>query len=107
MKINEVVEIIRENFINNWDGYNPEELEFILLENESYKLEFISSFGGEGKGDIRWEIYKLTDKISNKEIFIRFNGRYDSWNGTDWCYDPQLVIPYEKVIIDYKVIDYA
>lgn len=65
--------------------YNEDEIQYSNFENDNYKvIGEIASYGGEGKGEERWNISKVTDKRTNEVFFIKFDGFYTSWDGPDW-----------------------
>ena len=72
--------------------------------NDDYHLnvEEIEQVGGEGEGEDYHVVFKITDKVSNEEVYIKFDGSYDSYNGTEWYSKPYLVTPQEETIIVYK-----
>lgn len=83
--------------------WNSDELNefFIILNNNCIKQEFAANYGGEGKGEDYWSVYKFTDVNSGEVQYIKFDGWYQSYNGTEfdeWFF----VEPKEKLITVYE-----
>ncbi len=53
--------------------------------------------GGEGDGEERWIIFKVTDAEGNERVF-RMNGSYYSHYGTEWAGRPEEVVATEKLV---------
>ena len=64
------------------------------------KFEVEEQFGGEGQGDHCHYVYKVTK--GKKSLFIKFDGYYDSNNGSDYDGDFNIVEPYMKQVRDWK-----
>ena len=69
------------------------------LPTDTYDIQEVDSYGGEDCGTEYWTVWKITK--GDEVYFIRWDGRYDSWNGTDWDSDPVMVLPHERTIIEY------
>ena len=81
----EVIKLFQDEFAVDMRSYNEDEIQYSNFENDNYRVKGeIDSFGGEGQGEERWNISKVTDKRTNEVFFIQFDGYYNSWNGTDW-----------------------
>lgn len=70
----------------------------LYVENSDYNLSLEDSYGGEGKGDEYWYVFKIVIKKTNEVKYVKFEGFYDSWNGVSWDDFPIFVEPREKVI---------
>lgn len=66
-------------------GYNP-------------KLVYITSWGGEGKGDDIGAVLKFEDI----DLYFRIDGYYASHYGADFDDKPYIVRPKEKIITVYE-----
>lgn len=53
--------------------------------------------GGEDQGSYYHRILKIDHPVHGVG-YIRYVGHYDSWSGTDWYNDPEMVTPVEKVV---------
>lgn len=74
------------------------------IENDYYNISLEDSYGGEGKGDEYWYVFKIVIKRLNEVKYVKFDGFYDSWNGTDWSVFPIFVEPKEKVIRVWNLV---
>lgn len=87
---------------NSWDEDSVVEFRQQLREN---KIEFnhVDCFGGEGMGEDYWSVYKFECKETFDFVYVKFQGWYQSYNGsefTDWYFvEPQPIqkIEYCKV----------
>lgn len=62
--------------------------------------ELVDRYGGEEQGSDYYKVYKFTDKTTNEECYVYFQGWYASYDGAsfeEWY----LAKPVEKTIIDY------
>lgn len=50
----------------------------------NFKISQEDHYGGEGKGSDYFTIFKLTDKVTEDDFFIKFEGYYASYEGTTW-----------------------
>ena len=80
--------------------YQPDRNKLSL---SNFTIEQIEQFGGEGKGDEYWYIYKITELNSGEYCYIKYEGYYNSWNGTTWIDECYFVKPVEKTIVVYEV----
>lgn len=69
---------------------------------EDYKFENVENFGGEGQGDHAHVVFSV--KHGNKEMFVKVDGYYDSYNGISWDDSPYEVEPYEKTITAWRKV---
>ncbi len=63
----------------------------------------IDSYGGEGQGEERWFVFKVTDTEGNERIF-RKDGYYASHYGTDWDGDVTEVEQVKKMIDVWEAV---
>ena len=81
----EVIKLFQDEFEVDMNDYNSYEIQWSNFENDNYIVKSsVDSFGGEGCGEERWNVSKVTDKRTNEVFFISFSGYYNSWEGTDW-----------------------
>lgn len=69
-----------------------------LFDGISFKC--VDSYGGEGEGSTYYSIYSFTNKMSEETLYVKFDGYYASYVGSefhDWFY----VEPKEEVVINY------
>jgi hypothetical protein len=81
-----------------------EDLEWSSGENgialPSGKATFVKSFGGEGKGEEYWILFKVGEEL------FKVDGYYSSWDGVSWD-NAELykVAPVEVTVIEYQKVD--
>ena len=81
----EVIKLFKDEFNVGMNDYSKYEIQYSNYENDNYKVKSeVDSFGGEGQGEERWEVSKVTDKRTNEVFFLHFDGYYNSWEGADW-----------------------
>jgi len=82
--------------------YDIEDFFSYEIESENFKIKEKENFGGyEGAGETAWIVYEITDKKSGDTTFIRKNGYYSSWNGTEWRNGFDIVEPREVTIVEW------
>lgn len=69
-----------------------------LTEQDKNRVVHVETEGGEDCGSYYHIILKVRDDESGEEVYVRWVGHYDSWNGTDWYNDPEIVTPINKVV---------
>lgn len=65
------------------------------------KIEHQDNYGGEGEGEDYWSVYKFTDKNTKEECWVKFDGFYQSYNGSEfneWFF----VTPVERMVTFYE-----
>ena len=100
---NEAVELFAEEFNVELNYYNSSDIQYNDYENENYEIESeIAGEGGEGQGYSIWTVSRIQDKKTGEVFFIRFDGYYESWNGSDWSNnDWSIVRPQEVKVIQW------
>lgn len=96
------LEELKENF--DWrNGHAIEELLEVTYGNTKYGvfpkevISLVDHFGGEDCGSTYWTVYKVI-REGFEDTYIRFNGHYDSWNGTEWYDEFDVVTPVKKIV---------
>lgn len=99
----EVKEMFKIEFGVDMECYNKYDIQYSNYENDNYKVKSeIDSYGGEGQGEERWNISRILDKKTNEVFFIRFDGYYTSWDGTDWSENYwTIVVPKEVKVVQW------
>lgn len=99
----EVKELFQTEFEVDIDCYQNYEIQYRNFENDNYKVQSeVDSYGGEGQGEKRWNVSRILDKRTNEVFFIRFNGFYTSWDGTDWSENSwSIVVPKEVKVVQW------
>ena len=99
----QVIELFKNEFNVGLDDYSSYGIQYNNYENDNYKIESeIDGEGGEGQGDSIWIVSRILDKKTGEVFFIRFDGYYESWNGTDWSNnDWTMVKPQEVKVIQW------
>lgn len=98
----EIIDLLQENMSDAVEGPKYSDVwEDPMFANFNSSQE--DHYGGEGKGSDYWTIFKLTDKETNDEFFVKFDGYYASYHGTDWETVSQ-VEPIEKTVKDWKEV---
>lgn len=65
-------------------------------------VRVVENFGGEGQGDQRYIVFKLTDEFGD-EHFFKVDGYYASYDGSSWDgSELYQVTPREKTITVYE-----
>lgn len=98
----ESVEEAKENF--DWtNGNNIEELIQVTYSDTTYGVfpreivEFVDGYGGEDCGSTYWIVFKVV-REGFEDTYIKFDGHYDSWNGTEWYSEFEIVNPVKKIV---------
>jgi len=76
-----------------------------IIEPENLKI--VDHYGGEDMGTEYWIVYSLKLPNYTEPVLLKFDGRYDSWNGTDWYSDFDIVEQHQetRIVNVYKVIE--
>lgn len=101
-------EVINDNFFHSdmedeFSKYDSEEQTEAIAAfmREEICFEHQDNYGGEGQGEDYWSVYKFTDKNSKEECWVKFDGFYQSYNGSEfneWFF----VTPVERMVTFYK-----
>jgi len=62
------------------------------------KVELIDEYGGENCGSDYWKVYHFIEH----DVYIRIDGWYQSYHGTEFNNAPYEVKPQQKVITVYE-----
>lgn len=100
----EVQELFATEFNVGMNYYNSQQIQYSNFENENYKVESeVDEYGGEGQGEEYWLVSRVLDKRTGEVFFIRFDGYYTSWDGTDWSENYwSIVKPIEVKVVQWK-----
>lgn len=77
------------------EGYSDED-DVVNAGFAGFEIDQIESFGGEGKGEIAWYVYKIKYPDGHKEYW-RANLMYYSYDGVQWDYWD--VSNFERVVV--------
>jgi hypothetical protein len=104
LKLNEIPEEDLEYFNGDiiqevYSYYNTDG----IIQPEGYTIEEEEQFGGEGQGDNYFIVVSIKENNSGEKIYVRFNGYYDSWNGTEWD-GWDFVKPIEVTVTKWEAI---
>lgn len=93
-----------ETYFGEAWGEFREEIEWISKDQTvslpSGEATFVDSFGGEGKGEEYWIIFKVGDEL------FKVDGYYSSWDGVSWeNSEVYKVKPVEVIVIEYQKVD--
>ena len=106
----ELLQIIADCSFENYYSFNQlKELgcylseDEIYGENENYKTEVEDVRGSEGDGAEMFLTLKITDKETEEIQYIEFQGRYSSWDSSNY-YNSYLVEPYQEMVTFYRQI---
>ena len=99
----EAKELFATEFNVELGSYNSYDLQYQNYDSENYSCQKeIAGEGGEGEGDSIWTVSRILDKKTGEVFFIRFDGYYESWNGSDWSNnDWSIVKPQEVKVIQW------
>jgi hypothetical protein len=61
-------------------------------------MELANHYGGEGQGDSYWNVIYFKDH----DVYIKQDGYYQSYSGTEFYEEPYEVRPQEKTITVYQ-----
>lgn len=57
----------------------------------------VDQYGGEDCGSTYYIVYKIV-REGFADTFIKFDGHYDSWNGTEWYREFSVVTPRKRLV---------
>jgi hypothetical protein len=87
------------------DSYDLAELDFehqdgVTIDGQTAFFRMAhSEGGGEGQGEHVERVIGV--KVGSDEVFLRTTGFYESYSGTDWSGDWELVEPREVMVVKY------
>jgi len=87
----------------HFDGYDLEEY-IGDYQNSDYKFSEVEHFGGEGQGDSMWKVFEVKNLNTDEVTNFRVSGYYDSWNGTEWDGELEVVETYEVKVTKWRSI---
>jgi len=91
------------DYIENFDGDAFQNAIRGKFTDGKYTISYEEDFGGyEGAGEKTWVVYSLKDNETNEVIYFKLNGWYDSWNGSEWDGEIEIVEPVEVTVIEWK-----
>ena len=92
---------LKPETISEWRENSPDAAAFYSWKNMNVSFTFVDSYGGEGRGDEYWSVYKFTDNNTGEEVYVKFDGWYQSYNGAEYenCF---VVQPKEKTVVVYE-----
>lgn len=108
-KFKEIIDLIDSDpESHGWNGYYSS-VEQSLFHGDFYtdgidlfndwKIECVDSYGGEGQGEMYYNLYKVTDPSGNY-CFVKFDGSYYSYDGAN--YDRYFQVIGKKVeVVQY------
>ena len=99
----EVKKLFKDEFGVDLNSYSEDSVESKDYENDNYKVQSeVDSYGGEGQGEEYWTISRILDKRTEEVFFIKFDGYYESWDGSDFSNnDWNIVEPREVKVIEW------
>lgn len=62
--------------------YAGQEDTYNALQEAGITVEFADRYGGEGKGDDYWSVYKFSK--GDEAFYVKFDGWYASYNGSEF-----------------------
>lgn len=74
-----------------------------VTNNQSYKVTYEDTYGGEGMGDEYWVVYGILDKVTEIKRYVKFEGTYNSWSDTYWE-TPYYVVPEQVMTTIYRKV---
>lgn len=99
----EAQELFTNEFNVGLDDYNSYDTQYSSYDSENYECQReVDGEGGEGEGDSIWTVSRILDKKTGEVFFIRFDGYYESWNGSDWSNNDWCIVkPNEVKVIQW------
>lgn len=99
----EVKELFKNEFDVNLDDYSTYVIQYSSYDSENYSCQSeVDKYGGEGQGEERWNISRILNKKTGEVFFIRFDGYYESWNGSDWSNNDWCIVqPREVKVVQW------
>lgn len=88
-------------FISKYSNSINELRQFI--QSEGFSIKCVEAIGGEDEGRDYYKVYKFTDTSTGQECFVKFQGWYASYYGSEFESYFE-VTPQEVVVIEYKSV---
>lgn len=88
-------------FISKYSNSINELRQFI--QSECFSIKCVEAIGGEDEGRDYYKVYKFTDTSTGQECFVKFQGWYASYYGSEFESYFE-VTPQEVVVIEYKSV---
>lgn len=95
-----------KEFIENFDwrdGHFIDEYLLVTYGDRTYgffpkeNFALFDHYGGEDQGSEYWNVYKIS-REGYADTYIKFDGYYDSWNGTEWHSEFEIVTPKKRMV---------
>ena len=83
--------------------YNTEEQNQCIAAFQAADITFsnVASHGGEGEGEDYWSVYKFMDNTTKETVYVKFDGWYQSYNGSEFD-EWYFVVPKEVLVTVYN-----
>lgn len=104
MELSKALEIIETEFFTlnedyNYKEFSPEHALHVLV--ESKVIDVVDQVGGdEGDGEYQHIIFRVCSEEFGS-VYLKYEGHYNSWSGTNEWYEPKLVLPRKVEVIQY------
>lgn len=85
---------------NEWDSAETYEA-IKLFKEKQVSFEHVDNHGGEGEGDDYWSVYKFNDDNTKEVCYVKFQGWYQSYNGSEFS-EWYFVQPKERMVTFYE-----
>lgn len=87
-----------DNFNEKWLDYHAAYTDLQNMITAGFAWENVEQVGGEGEGDIYYNVYKFTK--DGEECFVKFDGGYSSYVGSEYN-EYFFVTPELKTVLVY------
>lgn len=74
-----------------------------FIQSEGFSIKCVEAIGGEDEGRDYYKVYKFTNTSTGQECFVKFQGWYASYYGSEFESYFE-VTPQEVVVIEYKSV---
>ena len=71
---------------------------------DNYTIKLAEQVGGEGEGDHYHIVLSIRDNNTDEMTYAKFDGYYNSWDGSEMDDEPYLVQPKQKTITVFETI---
>lgn len=96
----EVIDLFfNSEFDEEYRKYNTDEQNQCIAAFQAQNIDFsiAASHGGEGEGEDYWSVYKFTEHDTKETVYVKFDGWYQSYNGSEFN-EWYFVVP-EQVLV--------